>query len=222
MINLSTTLAELVTRNERYAPVLERAGLDYCCGGQRTLREAALDAGLDPSQVLGDLLRAVEPAAPPPEWTGLAPAELCRHIVDTHHRFLRERLPELIALAEKVEGVHGGRHPELHEVRGALQVMWSELVPHLREEEAELFPAVEAAGPLEERMVASLGDDHEVVGALLDTLRALSSDFEPPADGCASYQSLYRGLAELDRDIRLHVHKENNVLFPLLLERIAS
>src|SRR5690606_30907733 len=125
MINLSTTLAELVTRNERYAPVLERAGLDYCCGGQRTLREAALDAGLDPSQVLGDLLRAVEPAAPPPEWTGLAPAELCRHIVDTHHRFLRERLPELIALAEKVEGVHGGRHPELHEVRGALQVMWS-------------------------------------------------------------------------------------------------
>ena len=222
MINLSTTLAELVSRNERYAPVLERAGLDYCCGGQRSLRQAATEAGLDPSAVLGDLLRSVEASAPPPEWRDLSPAELGRHIVEVHHHWLRERMPALLALADKVETVHGDRHPELHQVHRALKVMWAELVPHLDAEEADLFPAIEADGPLDDELVAMLGDDHEVVGALLDTLRALTSEFTPPEDGCASYQSLYRGLAELDRDMRLHVHKENNVLFPLLAARVAS
>jgi regulator of cell morphogenesis and NO signaling len=216
MINLTTTLAELVSRNERYAPVLERAGLDYCCGGQRSLGEAADEAGLDGSVLLGDLLRAVEPAAPGPEWVALGTAELCDHITTTHHTFLRERLPELLALAEKVEGVHGRRHPELTEVHRALQVLWSELLPHLAAEETDLFPVVRAGGTLDPEVIEALGDDHEVVGALLETVRALTSGFQPPQDGCASYRSLYTGLAELDRDVRLHVHKENNVLFPAL------
>jgi regulator of cell morphogenesis and NO signaling len=221
MINLTTTLAELVSRSERYATVLERAGLDYCCGGQRSLGEAATEAGLDGSVLLGDLLRAVEPTAPGPEWITMGPAELCDHITETHHAYLRQRLPELLALADKVEGVHGERHPELAEVRDAIRVMWAELLPHLAAEETELFPAIRREGLPDPALVEGLGDDHEVVGALLDTLRSLTHVFQAPADGCASYQSLYRGLAELDRDVRLHVHKENNVLFPTLAGRVA-
>lgn len=216
MINLSTTLADLVSRDDRFAPILDRAGLDYCCGGTRTLGSAATEAGIDGSMLLGALLRAAQGGDTAPEWAGLEVDELCRHIVATHHAFLRQRMPELLALAEKVEGVHGARHPELDEIRNALRVMWSELLPHLATEEDELFPLVASGASLDSELIESLGDDHHVVGALLDTIRTLTDGFEVPADGCASYRALYLGLDELDRDTRLHVHKENNVLFPQL------
>jgi regulator of cell morphogenesis and NO signaling len=217
VINLATTLGELVTRHEQAAQILERAGLDYCCGGHRTLRAAAEEAGLDGSALLGEILREVPPADPAPEWSTLDPAALCDHLTVTHHAYLRERLPELVRLSEKVVGVHGERHPELVDIDQALQVAAAELIPHLEREEHDLFPAVRARRAIPAELMDALDDDHHVVGALLDTIRNLSHQHGPPDDACASYQLLYRQLAELDHDLRLHVHKENNVLFPALV-----
>jgi regulator of cell morphogenesis and NO signaling len=216
MINLSTTLGDIVSTNERYAAVLDGAGLDYCCGGRRTLDQAAAEAGIDGSVLLGTLLRATEPTEPGPPWADLDAGALCDHITESHHGFLRRRLPELLALSDKVLGVHGERHPELSEVHRTLQVFWAETCPHLDHEEAALFPTIQSGNEVPSELVDELGSDHELVGALLDTLRSLTHDHVPPDDACASYQSLYRGLAELDTDTRLHVHKENNLLFPMV------
>lgn len=213
IINLQTRLADIVSADERHAGVLDSAGLDYCCGGARTLGEAAGEAGLDASTLLGSLLAATGPSPVAPDWSRLAPSELCDHIVTTHHRYLRDQLPVLVDLAAKVESVHGERHPELADVRSLVDEIEAEVLPHLDREEADLFPAIAASGLVDVDLVAALEADHDDLGRHLDRLRSLTDGFEPPADGCASYRSLYRGLAELDRDTRLHVHKENNVLF---------
>jgi regulator of cell morphogenesis and NO signaling len=214
------TLGDLVTANPSAARILERHGLDYCCGGRRSLQEACTAAGIDE-----DVLRAELDASGPEEpaaWATLEPAALARHIVDTHHRYLHEELPLLDALAEKVLNAHGTRHPELAHVHMLVTAVRADLEPHLAKEERVLFPAIEAlAAGQREFPFGSVGNpirimqlEHDRAGGLLAELRTVSFGFEVPADACASYRSLYGRLAALEADTHVHIHKENNVLFP--------
>lgn len=226
----SATLAALVTEHPVLARHLERFGLDYCCGGQRTLDQACAAVGLDAGEVVAELAPHAGPAAPE-AWASMGPAELVDHLEATHHAYLHGELPRLAALADKVVAAHGARHPELAEVRPAYAELHADLVPHLMKEERVLFPmvrelaAARAAGaPIPAFHCGSLRHpvsvmlaEHDRTGELLDRLRRLTGGFTPPADGCASFRALYEGLAELEADTHLHVHKENNVLFPAVL-----
>jgi regulator of cell morphogenesis and NO signaling len=219
------TLAEVVTANANAARVLEGFGLDYCCGGKRPLSEAATAAGVDPAEVRA-AIAAAEPAATP-EWAGLGPAALVDHLEATHHAYLHAELPRLAALAAKVHEVHGARHPELAEVHRTFDALRLDLEPHLMKEEAVLFPMVRELAAASEAPAFHCGSlqnpirvmehDHDRAGELLEDLRRLTDGYTPPADGCASYQALYAGLAHLEADTHLHVHKENNVLFPAVV-----
>lgn len=219
------TLAELVTRRPELARHLEARSLDYCCHGRRSLAEAATAAGLDPGTVVEEL-RAVASEGPPPGWAGFTPAELVDHIESTHHAYLHKELPRLAALAEKVAGVHGDRHPELVEVRSTFDRVHAELVPHLEVEETRVFPFVRdlesgraapsELEPLREPM-AQLLVEHDSAGELLERIVELTDRYSLPGDACASYTALYQGLAQFESDLHLHVHKENNLLFPAIL-----
>lgn len=224
-MSVDLTLAAIVDANPSAARVLELHQLDYCCGGRRTLEEACADRDLDPAVVL-DALDTAEPGGTA-EWTAMDPAALVDHIETTHHRYLHDELPRLAALVEKVVGVHGTRHPELRLVDATYTALRLDLEPHLMKEERVLFPMVReltaaASTPtLHRGSVASpiemMTLEHDHAGDLLAHLRTVANGYEPPADACASYQALYRGLAELEADTHLHVHKENNVLFPAVL-----
>jgi regulator of cell morphogenesis and NO signaling len=227
-IDPTETLGALVTARPELAPRLDRLGLDYCCGGGRTLAEACAERGLDPAEVLETL--AAEPAGPPAGWAELGPAELVDHLEAVHHTYLREALPRLATLVAKVAEVHGERHPELVEVRATFEELRADLEPHLLKEERVLFPQIRAldaagdgpapavpCGSLRAPITVMLAE-HDRAGELLGRLRERTGGFAVPADGCASYRALYTGLAELEADTHLHVHKENNVLFPAVLE----
>ena len=219
------TLATIVDANPAAARILERHQLDYCCGGRRTLDQACAERDLDPAVVRSEL-DTVEPAGPA-DWATMTPAALVDHIEATHHRYLHEELPRLAALVEKVVGVHGARHPELRDVQATYTRLRLDLEPHLMKEERVLFPmirdlaAAATAPTFHCRSVANpirmMLLEHDQAGDLLEELRTLTSEFEPPPDACASFQALYRGLAEIEADTHLHVHKENNVLFPAVL-----
>ena len=226
------TLAELVTARPAAARILEAHGLDYCCGGSATLSRAADAAGLDPQVVL-DELSTLDPA-PAPDWASMGAGELVDHLLATHHAYLHRELPRLTALAAKVAEVHGAHHPELSEVRRACEALQADLTPHMFKEERVLFPAVKelegattmpwfpfgtTAGPISMMLM-----EHDRTGELLARLRELTGSYSVPEDGCASYRALYDGLAEVEADTHLHVHKENNLLFPMVrdLERALT
>jgi regulator of cell morphogenesis and NO signaling len=221
----TTTLAAIVDANPDTARILERHHLDYCCGGQRTLEIACAERGLDPSTVRAEL--DATPIAADSEWTTMGPVELVDHVEATHHRYLHDELPRIAALTLKVVDVHGRRHPELHEVEATFTALRADLEPHLMKEERVLFPMIrELAGATTAPSFhcGSVGNpirmmllEHDRAGELLARLRAVTDDYRPPADGCASYRALYRALEELEADTHLHVHKENNVLFPAVL-----
>jgi regulator of cell morphogenesis and NO signaling len=162
-------------------------------------------------------------------WTSLDAPALATHVVDTHHRYLHEELPLVDALAAKVLSVHGDRHPELAEVRRLVAAIRADLEPHLMKEERVLFPAIAALASGEREFafgsvanpIRMMGIEHDRAGELLAELRATTDGYAVPADGCASYRSLYERLEALELDTHLHIHKENHVLFPAAL-RIAE
>lgn len=229
-LTATSSLAEIVRAAPGSERTLESFGLDYCCGGGRTLADACRDLELDPSTVLQQVNdREVEPE---PAWASMDPGALVDHLEATHHAYLHAELPRLSALADKVTEVHGARHPELVEIRQAYEAIRADLEPHLAKEERVLFPMIrELAGAAAspqfhcgslQNPISVMMREHDAAGELLETLRRLTGGYQAPADGCASYQALFDGLAQLEADTHLHVHKENNLLFPAVIELEAA
>lgn len=225
------SLAEIIRAVPGSERTLESLGLDYCCGGGRSLADACRSAGLDPTAVLEQVSQRVPD--PEPAWASMSPDALVDHLEATHHAYLHAEMPRLSALADKVAGVHGDRHPELLEIRHVYETIRADLEPHLAKEEQVLFPMIRELaaatttpprfhfGSLENPISVMLRE-HDVVGELLATLRELSAGYDVPGDACASYEALYVGLAELETDTHQHVHKENNVLFPAVVAMEAD
>ncbi len=225
VIDPTTPLGEIVTQHPALAARLEGLGLDYCCGGGRSLAEACAEIGLDPGPVADELAAGASGSAPEP-WSAMAPDELVDHIEATHHAWLHEEMPRIEALLEKVAGVHGERHPELAFVQASFDELALELDPHLAREETILFPMIRELVRADDDLalealtapIRVMFSDHDRAGELLEQLRGLTDGYRPPDDACASYRALYAALEGLEADTHLHVHKENNVLFPAVLE----
>jgi regulator of cell morphogenesis and NO signaling len=227
MIDTTMTLGELITEHPVLARELERIGLDYCCGGRSSLADACESAGLD-AEAIASELAALSVMGVAAAWSKLGPIDLVDHIVNTHHQYLWSEMPRLTALVAKVASVHGRRHTELLEVQRLVDAVVAELEPHLMKEERVLFPMIRELASSKTAPEFHCGSlvnpisvmlrEHDHVGELLEELHRHANEYDVPADGCASYRSLYDGLAQLETDTHLHVHKENNLLFPMVLQ----
>jgi regulator of cell morphogenesis and NO signaling len=218
MIDLDTTIARAVADHSVCAAVFQRHRIDFCCKGERTIAVACQDRGLDAITVVAELNQAIDQRAGhhDGEPASMSTPQLIGHILATHHAYLREALPLVLALSAKVGRVHGERDPRLVEVARTVKALADDLGSHLEVEESGLFPALlahrdRAAIAAE---LATMVSEHVAVGALLGRLRAITDDYEPPAWACRSYQTLFAELAHLEGDILRHVHLENHVLAP--------
>jgi regulator of cell morphogenesis and NO signaling len=225
-------LASLALGHPARADVLDRHHLDFCCRGKRTLREACEAAHLDLPAVLHELADAAEPAPeadPPVRWDEQTLPALVDHIVDTHHAYTRAAFTRIAPLMAKVVGHHAGRHPVLQDVQRLYQSLVDDLGPHLLKEEQILFPFVRMRAladgllssppPFETvaNPVRRMLFEHESAGDILAELVAATHDFEVPPDGCTGFHALYAALADLRRDLLVHISLENNLLFPRVL-----
>ena len=218
---LDRTVGEMVAESPSRSRIFQAHQIDFCCQGNRTVREACQKRGLDPALVAGQLESMdAGPGEPEENPAELPPAELARYIVRTFHDPLRLELPRLRAMAQRVAHVHGGHTPSLRELLEVFLGLEAELTSHLSKEEMVLFPAVEAAAesgrcpiPLE-GPIACMLDEHEDAGEALARLRELTHGFTPPVEACNTYRALFAGLAELEESLHRHIHLENSVLFP--------
>src|SRR5436309_293461 len=226
------TVRELAIENPAATRVFERLQIDYCCGGNRTLEDACRVAGVPLDSVLDSLEAAAVPApAPARDWQTEPLADLVAHIRDTHHAYTRDALARISQLLDKVCSVHGANHPELRGIQTTFAPLRQELSMHMMKEEMMLFPyivrmeeAVLADEPVlpppfgtVRNPVAMMMREHDGAGEDLREIRAASNGYTAPADGCITYQTLYRALAEFEADLHEHIHLENNILFPRAL-----
>jgi regulator of cell morphogenesis and NO signaling len=213
---LDQSLGQLARRISGATRLFEAHQLDFCCGGNHSLRSAAAKAGLDPAPIV-DELRALESraaAGSERDWDEATSAELVDHILARYHEVHREQLPELIRLARKVEQVHGERAECPRGLADHLAAMAQELESHMRKEEDVLFPMIKQGdGRLCGAPVTVLRMEHDEHGAALRRLEALTDGITPPRAACTTWRALYAGLRTFRQDLVAHIHTENNILF---------
>ena len=216
-------LGNIVAKDFRAASVLSKAGLDFCCGGSKTLDAACREKGISTEEIkekLADLEN--QPVIPGQNFNDWQPDFLSDYIVNVHHSYIRRTLPDLLFYTDKIMNVHGDRHPELKEIAGLFSKLSQELLLHLDREENVLFPAIKEAMKIKSPEalktiageMAGMSSEHEFVGGTMDKINEISGGYQVPADGCNTYAVAYKLLSEFEDDIHIHVHLENNILFP--------
>lgn len=233
-ISLEMPVGELVRQRPSRSRVLEEFAIDFCCGGGVSLAAACSKRGLDAAMVAQRIAQEDQaPAGADVDVDALSMTELADHIEQTHHAYLRRELPRLDRMTAKVSRVHGDADRRLHAVRAAFVDFQAEVIPHLFKEEQVLFPYLRVLDNAREQPPAfhcgsveapirQMEHEHEQAGAALRTMREATDAYQPPEWACNTYRALLEGLAELERDMHLHVHAENNVLFPKAIARHAA
>jgi len=229
-INAERPVGQIVAEQPTRARVFERHGIDYCCGGKIALEAIVRRKGLDLDTVLRELA-AVDLAgglSDETDWTRASLTALADHVETAHHAYLKEELPRLSFLVEKVNRVHGDTHPELSEVHEVFETFRKDMEQHMAKEELILFPICRSldSGTVKQSHCGSIRNpirvmeaEHDTAGSGLERIRELTAGFIPPVDACNTYRVMLDGLAGLEADTHTHVHKENKILFPRAVAR---
>lgn len=224
------TIGEMTAKDWRKAQVFKKYGIDFCCGGKKTVKQACEEKGIDFVQVEKELQQVATQSATGgytnyDEWNI---DFLADYIVNTHHNYTKNNLPDIRNYAAKVYKVHGPHHPELKEIHELVEEVSLEMTNHMVEEENLLFPwakrilkckndgseyTVDSEQSLKE-IIERTEEEHDSVGRMMERIRELSSDYTLPEDACASYTLLFKMLEDFESDLFLHIHLENNILFP--------
>lgn len=231
-INAMKTVRELAVAIPGATKIFEQFGIDYCCGGHRSLSDACQTRSIK----VGEVVRSLEALQQIPDdsrdWRHESLASLAEHIIDTHHIFTRHELDRLAKLFDKVCSRHGDAHPELFEAQRIFTHLSQDLIPHMLKEEQVLFPYIERMEVAVSKQsavpppffgtvrnpVRMMLLEHDAAGDLLIQLRSVTKGYTNPPDRCISFQTLYQGLAVLEADLHQHIHLENNILFPRAVE----
>jgi regulator of cell morphogenesis and NO signaling len=228
----SQTVGEIAAGSAAAVSVLEQYGIDYCCAGKRLFEDACREKGLSPASVAGEIAAAANRPVQSKDWNTVSLRELIRHIVSTHHEYLKLELPRVGQRLRKVVQVHGASDPAaLSELESVYEGLWQEMDMHMHKEEMMLFPAIEryeAATqnglPLPPSPFGTIANpigvmeaEHESAGSALARIRELTADFEAPPYACGTYRAMLDGLRALEADLHTHIHLENNILFPRVI-----
>jgi regulator of cell morphogenesis and NO signaling len=233
-LDAKTTVGNFVRDNPDRARVFESLRIDYCCGGKVSLDQACKKRGLDVTAVLQRLEQCDQSGRSESliDADSMTLTELADHIEATHHAYLKEELPRLDSMTEKVARVHGEHEPRLAQTRQAFLALKAELEPHMMKEERILFPIIrqleQADGPLQfhcgsvANPIRQMEHEHDQAGNALAILSESTDRYTPPDWACNTYRAMLDSLARLESDMHQHVHKENNVLFPKAIRMEAQ
>lgn len=224
-----TTIGEIASHNYQKAEVFRRLGINYCCSGHKTLKEACAEAGISP-EILEQFYaesskhRLKEVHAFDKWETGF----LADYILNTHHTYVKRNIETLNELALAAAQEQGHDHPELFELSERLGYFLSGLADHMRKEEQVLFPLIKKLtlskkrhkrepGTLRQEIkgiIQKLENEHQLAGNDLLFFKKITRNYRLPLNSCDSCTFLYAKLLEFENDLVQHIHLENNLLFP--------
>ncbi|OKL42022.1 iron-sulfur cluster repair di-iron protein [Pontibacter flavimaris] len=227
------SVGELVAKDYRKAQVFKKYGIDFCCGGKKSVKQVCAEKGISQDELEAELI-AMDQAEKErdAEYDKWDLGFLADYIVNMHHKYLREAIPALYEYTTKIARVHGSRHPELVEVVKHYTNVANELEAHMPKEERVLFPyikqleeAKKSGVKLEPAGFGSIQNpinmmemEHESAGGEMERIRELTDNYTLPADACATYTVAFKKLKEFEDDLFRHIHLENNILFPKAIE----
>lgn len=227
LFTAQSTVGEIVAIFPKASDLFRAYKIDFCCGGSRSLSDVVTEKQLDIETILNKLQSMYEKSLEKVEknWLEVSHKELIDHIIQTHHQFLLEELPQLTPYVTKVARVHGPKQPHLIQVHQLFHELKIELEQHLMKEEKDVFPLIIQfeTSPTKEneqimkQAIEELTAEHERAGDIIKRIREVTNDFTLPVDACGTYRLVYNRLEALENDLFTHIHLENNILFPRIL-----
>lgn len=236
-ITSKTRVGELVANDYRTAMVFSKYGIDFCCKGGKSLSDACEEKKVNVVSLIEELDTCLESKnnGTSIDFKSWPLDLLIDYIVKKHHKYVEDTMPQINQFLNKLVAVHGKNHPELLKIRDEFTECTGELAMHMKKEELVLFPYVKklvaateknqktekpnfgtVANPIEMMM-----HEHDVEGERFRRMRKLSSNYKIPKDACRTYIVTYELLNEFEDDLHMHIHLENNILFPkaILMEK---
>lgn len=226
-------VGEVVAADYRAAAVFQKFGIDFCCKGNRSIRDVCDTSNISSSALIQELEDALKQSdAQSTDFNSWPLDLLADYIEKKHHRYVDAKLLEIKPYLSKIVSVHGGRHPELAEVEALFHETAGELTAHMKKEEFLLFPFIRKMAKAEqdhsvinrphfatvENPVAMMKHDHDLEGERFQKIAALTNNYTAPADGCNTYRVTFALLKDFEADLHMHIHLENNILFPKAIE----
>jgi regulator of cell morphogenesis and NO signaling len=224
-ITADTLVKDIVNELPKTSDVFKKNRIDFCCGGNIPLSQAVEQNNLNMDTLLDELKTIIEKSSHADTnlevWTNSDSNTIIDHVISQYHQVTVEELALLSPYVTKVTRVHGDHHPELMKVYELFYEFKKEMLEHMAKEEAVVFPLIRALAnnTVENReeaiaMIIELEKEHDHAGEILREIRAVTADFELPLDACGTYRLVYKRLEDLEGLTFMHVHLENNILFP--------
>ena len=228
-----STVGDMVAKDYRKAEVFKKYGIDFCCGGKKTLDKVCREQGLDIAQIKQELKSVeLQPKSKAQDFGSWDIGFLSDYIINTHHNYVKGAMPAIYEYTQKVAKVHGQRHPEVLKIAAIFVNVIKELEPHMRKEEMILFPYIKQLAEAKKKEVSGMSSgfgtvqnpinmmeqEHDAVGRMMDEINQLSNGYKTPEDACTTYNLAFLNLKEFEEDLHQHIHLENNILFPKAIE----
>lgn len=237
--NTQKEIGQFVAEDYRTAAVFSKHKIDFCCNGNRTVAEACNKKGIDSNIVLDEINAVINSnSGETIDYKSWPIDLLVDYIEKKHHRYVEEKIPVLRQFLDKLCRVHGERHPELFKINELFTASAGELASHMKKEELILFPFIKkmVKAKLEngavqspqfgtvENPITMMMEEHDNEGQRFRDIAELTDNYNPPADACNTYKVTFSMLDEFEKDLHLHIHLENNILFPeaIKLEKLFS
>lgn len=232
-ITENSIIGELVASDYRTASVFKQHRIDFCCNGNRTIHEACSNKKMDTDRLIAELRQVVSSSNNTViDYTSWPIDLLADYIEKKHHRYVETKIQEIKPFLKKIVAVHGAQHPELAEVEELFTASAGELSMHMKKEELVLFPFIRkmTANQLTgettpaphfgtvQNPINMMHHEHDTEGERFRRIAELTNQYTPPADACATYKVTFSMLKEFEEDLHLHIHLENNILFPKAIQ----
>lgn len=227
-ITKETIVGDVVAEDYKMASVFEKYGIDFCCNGDKSIQDACAKKNIDAEALIKELGEPIQVSAGVERGYNTWPLDLLADYIEkTHHRYVETQIGEITPYLDKIVKVHGEHHPELAEVQSIFKEAAGEFAQHMKKEELMLFPQIRkmvkakeknesfkaAFGTLQTPIKGMLAD-HDHQGDAFEKISALTNHYTTPEDGCNTYRLTLGMLKEFEDDLHLHIHLENNILFP--------
>lgn len=228
MITKENSLGDIVKENFRTAEIFESYGLDYCCGGTKTIGTVCDEKTINPDEIIKKLEMVNANKNGTELFDKMELDVLINHIINVHHSYVSKMIPIISKHALKVHNAHGINHPKLIEVNAIWEGLSEELINHLAKEERMLFPYIKSLVVTQKdslslpyapfgtvgNPISVMEKEHISVGNAFSSLRKLTDNFKLPKDACATFSAFYDELKDFEKDLHIHIHLENNILHP--------
>lgn len=224
-MNPKQKIGTIVADNYKTANIFRKFGIDFCCGGDRSIRKACREKNIKQEKLIKVLESIGTDSKKNKNYQKMEIDSLIDHIIDSHHSYVKNKMPDIGPLLSKIVHVHEDNHPELLKVKKLFKKLEKEINAHLKKEENDLFPALRLLASNKtsqnihsvektKKLVNSTENEHDVVGHIFKQINKITDNLKVPDDACQTYKVVFSMLKDLESDIYQHIHLENNILFP--------